>query len=796
MNLHRQAKTALPEPADPPGDSVDSSGRTLHVQSRLAATLKPEDGALDHALATWDILTQHLEAFLAAWEQGRVPAIADHLPEAPPLVRKLALVELVKADLEMRFGRGERKLLEEYCREHVEIDDPAGPPCELIYEEFHVRRANGDNVSPHDYYERFPLRRRELERLLGLGDKSQTTSLFGQRRPIDLKEGDQIDDFQLLSRLGQGAFGAVYLARQRSISRLVALKVSADRGQEARTLAQLDHPNIVRVYDQRRLPEQKLRLVYMQLAPGGTLAEVIARIREVPPGDRHGKHLVEVLQEQTEQAGLGPMGDPKVLDSLAQMSWTEVVFRIGMQLAQALDYAHRQGVLHRDVKPANILLSGDGTPKLADFNISSLASNPGVGAAAYFGGSLAYMSPEHLEAFNARHDRKADELDERADLYSLAVVLWELLCGQKPFRDVHAPGDFYDTLDGMTERRRQKQLEPPSAPPGEAAGHVLQILERCLDPDRDERPANGAELAQELSLCIQPRTQRLLRLPQRGWRERVRRWPILAVLLIVTLPNAIAGAFNYAYNSEAIINGVSDQALTAKLQEAFFPVMCTINAIAFPLGAFLVYVLVRPVGRLVRSPELVKRTSPATLAAMRRYALRLGHLAAVIGIVEWVVAGLIYPTAIHVRAGEMPASAYPHFLISLALCGLVAAAYPFFGVTFLAVRVFFPALLPRGTVDTPAEDQLRRLSQQAGMYFLIACGVPLVGVALLLMSGSAESAEQLRHVRHVTLALSLLSLGGLAVAFKTYGVILRDIEALLPVLRPADRFGIESSTKF
>src|SRR5690606_6565857 len=133
----------------------------------------------------------------------------------------------------------------------------------------------------------------------------------------------------------------------------------------------------------------------------------------------------------------------------------------------------------RDVKPANILLSGDGTPKLADFNISSLASNPGVGAAAYFGGSLAYMSPEHLEAFNARHDRKADELDERADLYSLAVVLWELLCGQKPFRDVHAPGDFYDTLDGMTERRRQKQLEPPSAPPGEAAGHVLQILERC-----------------------------------------------------------------------------------------------------------------------------------------------------------------------------------------------------------------------------------------------------------------------------------------------------------------------------
>ena len=77
-----------------------------------------------------------------------------------------------------------------------------------------------------------------------------------------------------------------------------------------------------------------------------------------------------------------------------------------MQLAQALDYAHQQGVLHRDVKPANVLLSAEGSPKLADFNISFCSQLEGATPAAYFGGSLAYMSPEQLEACNPDHDRK------------------------------------------------------------------------------------------------------------------------------------------------------------------------------------------------------------------------------------------------------------------------------------------------------------------------------------------------------------------------------------------------------
>src|SRR6185436_3736876 len=104
---------------------------------------------------------------------------------------------------------------------------------------------------------RFPEQARELERLFGWQQAAHcSTSLFGSRPvavDLNLQPGERIDDFDLLARLGEGAFAKVYLARQNSMQRLVALKVSADRGSEPQTLAQLDHDQIVRVYDQRVL---------------------------------------------------------------------------------------------------------------------------------------------------------------------------------------------------------------------------------------------------------------------------------------------------------------------------------------------------------------------------------------------------------------------------------------------------------------------------------------------------------------------------------------------------------------
>src|SRR6202035_5658991 len=104
-------------------------------------------------------------------------------------------------------------------------------------------------------------------------------SVVGAAKFEQVEVGDRLDDFYLLTRLGSGAFATVFLARQQSMQRLVALKVSASRGAEPQTLAQLDHPSIVRVFDQRQLPEAGLSLMYMQYVAGGTLQQVIARLQ-------------------------------------------------------------------------------------------------------------------------------------------------------------------------------------------------------------------------------------------------------------------------------------------------------------------------------------------------------------------------------------------------------------------------------------------------------------------------------------------------------------------------------------
>jgi hypothetical protein len=203
----------------------------------------------DPTTRIWDAVGRHLEAFAQAWEAGGLPELAGFLPADPPGVRRLALVELVKLDLDNRLQRGLARPLEDYLAEFPELAAGGGPPCDLLYEDYHLRRQAGCGAEPADYFRRFPGRAEELARLLGGTAPARTTSVFAARAPVEVAPGDRLDDFDLLALLGEGQFAKVFLARQRSMQRLVALKVSAARGAEAQTLAQLDHPHIVRVYD-------------------------------------------------------------------------------------------------------------------------------------------------------------------------------------------------------------------------------------------------------------------------------------------------------------------------------------------------------------------------------------------------------------------------------------------------------------------------------------------------------------------------------------------------------------------
>ncbi|HEV3143228.1 MAG TPA: protein kinase, partial [Gemmataceae bacterium] len=321
---------------------------------------QPAGIPLEQGPPTWDVLAAQLDAFIQRWESGPdSPAVAHFIPNGSATLRRLILVELIKVDLDYRWTRRLPRFLEDYAKEFPELLSSGGIPSDLIFEEFRIRKQVGEVVYPEEYFGRFPEHANELRRLLGLNAITQSTLARGSRAYQLLQPGGSIDDFDLLAQVGEGAFARVFLARQRSMQRLLALKVSADRGVEAQTLAQLDHPHIVRVFDQRVLPAEGLRLLYMQYLPGGSLQDVLKKVRETPMEKRSGKLLVAVADEALAKRGETPPLDAPLRKLLSGLTWPETICWLGARLAEALDYAHRQGILHRDIKPANVLLGAD-----------------------------------------------------------------------------------------------------------------------------------------------------------------------------------------------------------------------------------------------------------------------------------------------------------------------------------------------------------------------------------------------------------------------------------------------------
>jgi len=730
---------------------------------------------LDDADEAWDLLASQLETFIAEWEAGgEAPDLSQFLPADPPELRRMALVELIKIDLEYRWQHREMpKRIEQYVDEFAELRDHAGVPSDLIYEEFHVRRMAGEQVNINEFAERFPDKADELERLLPTDAISESTCLFVKKEGEEVEVGQTIDDFHLLCKLGKGAFASVFLARQDSMQRLVALKVSGDKGSEPQTLAQMDHPHIVRVYDQRQLPERGLRLLYMQYVSGGTLQEVVRHVREYPPHERTGALLLEAIDASLSQRGESPPADSRWRMQLAKASWPEVVCHLGAQLAGALDYAHRRGVLHRDVKPANVLITGDATPKLADFNISYSSKVEGTTPAAYFGGSLAYMSPEQLDACNPSHAATPDDLDGRADLYSLGVVLWELLYGQRPFQDDRLNGDWSNTLEAMAATRRAQELYPEEASGRDRfADEMHELLKDCLHPDPEQRCANGAEMAQRLQLCFHPHAKKLLHPPPNSWRRWVRKYPIITGIVAVVFPHILASLLNVYYNFEKIVK----QIIPPEEWWNFFLSIIPINVTAYPLAIVVVSYLMWPIGRHVRALALGAPVTDADVR-LRRRALRVGHLVALVGIVSWVLTGPAIPGTLELLVGEIPRRLYIYFPVSVLVCGLIATAYPFFHATFLAVQVYYPALIEKTGPRTEDQTALIKLGRSCGIYLLLAGGIPMLTITLLIVSQSIAVSTDSDPV--VYLVLSVIGLVGLGVSFWLYRIIQRDLAALI-----------------
>jgi len=187
---------------------------------------------LDFASSTLSLLSSQVERFVQDWDAeglgGTPPALLKYLAEATattPGAKRLLAIELIKVDLEYRWLHcGLRRLIEDYLIDVPELEGRL--PVDLLFEEYHIRKQAGESIELEEYRKRFPDQADELGRLLG--QKAQTYSskaAVADRKYITgLQPGTTLDDFDLLIHLGQGAFASVFLARQRSMQRLVALK--------------------------------------------------------------------------------------------------------------------------------------------------------------------------------------------------------------------------------------------------------------------------------------------------------------------------------------------------------------------------------------------------------------------------------------------------------------------------------------------------------------------------------------------------------------------------------------------
>jgi serine/threonine protein kinase/tetratricopeptide (TPR) repeat protein len=393
--------------------------------------------------------------------------------------------------------------------------------------------------------------------------------------------GDGIGGFRLISELGQGAFGRVYLAEESGLgNRSVALKVTRPEGEEPRLLARLQHTHIVPIHSVQDDPETGLRLMCMPYFGGADLAQVLEATGHGLATQATGLSLVEALDAvgrpaSIEGEGEGPRSIPRgrrsigpspvLLPDAAPMAGSSMPLRsilgripwwsrslstpprlpderdpvqparrflrestfvrasawIAARLAEGLEHAHSRGLLHRDLKPSNILIAADGTPMLLDFNLAAECVCPDGGDRAMVGGTLPYMAPEHLDAYNPNGSTPPEAVDERADIYSLGLILFEMIAGQHPFPEPPPGLPLLEVVVRMTEERRGPAPSPREFNPEVSRG-LDAIVRKCLDPDPDRRHARAGDLAEDLRRFLDDRPLKFT--PEPSLLERLAKW--------------------------------------------------------------------------------------------------------------------------------------------------------------------------------------------------------------------------------------------------------------------------------
>lgn len=371
----------------------------------------------------------------------------------------------------------------------------AEDPLERLFADWLERIREEGPAALAAFCREHPEHAERMRRGLGLLDRAGLADPAAPAPPAAAAPPSSLGDFRIRREIGRGAMGVVYEAEQISLRRTVALKVLphhftlsevavARFRREAETAARLRHPSIVEIHSVGE--DGGTHYFAMEFVVGAPLDRIIGGVRRETLDGITGlrlKGLVEEFAHRPSRDEPAAATDPDPANSLFVKSYVEAALRIAADVADALQHAHSMGVVHRDVKPSNILVRPSGAVALTDFGLARDRDLPSASRTGEFAGTPHYSSPE--QALGAR-----ERIDGRSDVYSLGVTLYEMLTLRLPFEG--------SSSQEVLSKVVSKEPESPQKLNPRLATDLATIVMKAIDKEPERRYPTAAAFAEDL----------------------------------------------------------------------------------------------------------------------------------------------------------------------------------------------------------------------------------------------------------------------------------------------------------